>query len=99
MRSWVEQDAWCIAVGGADVAAYSEDGNEGERLGWAIRAVAGDNKHQAYYRMFADRQMPDAFERTMPEVFTEDHPGAFTYQPRIKRWGSDSGRGATSRGR
>ncbi len=53
---------------------------------WAKRALAGDKEHQAYYRMFPDRQMPDAFERTMPEVFTEDHPGAFTYQPRIKRW-------------
>jgi len=53
---------------------------------WARRAIAGDRDHQAYYRMYPDRQMPDAFERTMPEVFTEDHPGAFTYQPRIKRW-------------
>lgn len=53
---------------------------------WARRALAGDKGYQAYYRMFPDREMPDAFERTMPEVFTEDHPGAFTYQPRIKRW-------------
>jgi amylosucrase/maltose alpha-D-glucosyltransferase/alpha-amylase len=53
---------------------------------WAKRAIAGDKAYQDYYRMYPDRQMPDAFERTMPEVFTEDHPGAFTYQPRIKRW-------------
>lgn len=53
---------------------------------WARRALAGDRRHQAYYRMFPDRELPDAFERTMPEVFTEDHPGAFTYQTRIKKW-------------
>jgi amylosucrase len=53
---------------------------------WARRALAGDKEHQAYYRMFPDREMPDAYERTMPEVFTEDHPGAFTYRTRIKKW-------------
>jgi amylosucrase len=53
---------------------------------WARRAVAGDREHQAYYYMFPDRQMPNAFEAHMPEVFSEDHPGAFTYQPRLKKW-------------
>ncbi|MGD2136951.1 MAG: alpha-amylase family protein [Gammaproteobacteria bacterium] len=53
---------------------------------WAVRALDGDKEHQAYYRMFPDREMPDAYERTMPEVFTEDHPGAFTYRTRIKKW-------------
>ena len=53
---------------------------------WALQALAGDKEYQAYYRMFPDREMPDAYERTMPEVFTEDHPGAFTYRTRIKKW-------------
>jgi amylosucrase len=53
---------------------------------WAMQALAGDREHQAYYRLFPDRGMPDAYERTMPEVFTEDHPGAFTYRTRIKKW-------------
>jgi len=53
---------------------------------WAQRALAGDREYQAYYKMFPDRTMPDAYERTMPEVFTEDHPGAFTYRSRIKKW-------------
>ena len=53
---------------------------------WARRAVAGDREHQAYYYMYPDRQMPNAFEAHMPEVFSEDHPGAFTYQPRLKKW-------------
>jgi len=53
---------------------------------WARRAVAGDPEHQAFYYMFPDREVPDAFEAHMPEVFSEDHPGAFTYQPRLKKW-------------
>ena len=53
---------------------------------WAQKALAGDKDYQAFYRMFPDREMPDAFERTMPEVFTEDHPGAFTYRTHIKKW-------------
>jgi len=53
---------------------------------WAKQALAGDREYQSYYRMYPDREMPDAYERTMPEVFTEDHPGAFTYRTRIKKW-------------
>jgi amylosucrase/maltose alpha-D-glucosyltransferase/alpha-amylase len=53
---------------------------------WAKRAKAGEEEFQAYYYMFPDREMPDAFERSMPEVFTEDHPGAFTYQTRLRKW-------------
>jgi amylosucrase/maltose alpha-D-glucosyltransferase/alpha-amylase len=53
---------------------------------WARKALAGDRRYQAYYRMFPDRSMPDQFERTMPEVFTEDHPGAFTYRTGVKKW-------------
>jgi amylosucrase len=53
---------------------------------WARQALAGNREYQAFYRMFPDRGMPDAYERTMPEVFTEDHPGAFTYRTSIKKW-------------
>ena len=53
---------------------------------WAQRALDGEAEFQAYYRMFPDRTMPDAYERSMPEVFTEDHPGAFTYRTRLKKW-------------
>jgi amylosucrase/maltose alpha-D-glucosyltransferase/alpha-amylase len=53
---------------------------------WAQRALAGDRDYQEFYRMYPSREMPDAFERTMPEVFTQDHPGAFTYQTRIRKW-------------
>ncbi len=53
---------------------------------WAQRALAGDAEHQAYYRMYPDRETPDAFERSMAEVFPDDRPGAFTYRPRLKKW-------------
>jgi amylosucrase/maltose alpha-D-glucosyltransferase/alpha-amylase len=53
---------------------------------WARRALDGDEHYQEYYRMFPDREMPDAYERSMPEVFPADHPGAFIYRNRIRRW-------------
>jgi len=53
---------------------------------WAKRALAGDEEHQAYYRMFPDRSEPDAYERTMVPVFPDEHPGSFTYRNRIKKW-------------
>jgi amylosucrase/maltose alpha-D-glucosyltransferase/alpha-amylase len=53
---------------------------------WAQRALAGEEDYQAYYRMFPDREMPDAYERSMGEIFPEDHPGSFTYVNRIKKW-------------
>ena len=53
---------------------------------WARRALVGEREFQRYYRMYPDRSLPDAYEMSMPEVFTEDHPGAFTYQSRIRKW-------------
>jgi amylosucrase len=57
-----------------------------EEHDWARRATAGEEEYQAFYYMFPDRSMPDAFEASMPEIFSEDHPGAFTYQTRLKKW-------------
>ncbi len=34
--------------------------------------------HPGFYRTFADRTQPDAFERTLPEVFPDIAPGNFT---------------------
>jgi len=65
-----------------DTRVFNHTSDEHE---WAQRALAGNKEYQAFYRMYPDRAMPDAFERTMPEVFTEDHPGAFTYRTRIKK--------------
>lgn len=53
---------------------------------WARKAQAGDEDYQEYYRMFPDRQMPDAFERSMGAIFPDEHPGAFTYRSRIGKW-------------
>jgi len=53
---------------------------------WAKAALARDETHQGYYRMFPDRSLPDAYERSMAEVFPDAHPGAFTYRNRIRRW-------------
>ena len=53
---------------------------------WARRALAGEVEYQEFYRMFPDRQLPDAYERTLVPIFPDEHPGAFTYRDRIKKW-------------
>ena len=53
---------------------------------WAKAALAGDPEYQAYYRMFPDRSLPDAYERSINPVFPDEHPGAFTYSSRIRKW-------------
>lgn len=53
---------------------------------WAKKALQGDERYQAFYRMFSDRRMPDAYEKHMREIFPDEHPGAFTYRPEIKKW-------------
>lgn len=53
---------------------------------WAQKALAGDEDYQDYYRMYPDREIPDAFEQSMGEIFPEDHPGAFIYRNRIRKW-------------
>jgi amylosucrase len=48
---------------------------------WAQRALAGDPEYEAYYRIFPDRTMPDAYARTTREIFPDDHPGSFVQLP------------------
>lgn len=62
---------------------FNHTSNEHE---WALKAKAGDPEYQAYYLMFPDRQMPDAYEKTVREIFPDEHPGAFTYFPEIGKW-------------
>lgn len=57
-----------------------------EEHDWARKALAGDPKYQAYYRMFDDRTMPDQYERNLREIFPEQAPGNFTYRPEIGKW-------------
>ena len=53
---------------------------------WAKKARAGDAIYQDYYYMFADRQVPDQFEKTMPEIFPETSPGNFVHVPEAGKW-------------
>lgn len=53
---------------------------------WARRALAGDEEHQNYYRMYSDRDVPDAYEKTIVPVFPDEHPGCFTYSSKIRKW-------------
>jgi amylosucrase len=48
---------------------------------WAKAALAGDPEHEAFYWIFPDRRLPDAFERTTREIFPDDHPGSFVPLP------------------
>jgi len=53
---------------------------------WAKQAMTGDPEYQGYYYMFPDRTLPDQYEASMGEIFPQDHPGAFTYRTRIRKW-------------
>lgn len=53
---------------------------------WAEKAQEGEAPFTDYYRIYPDREIPDAFEESLPEVFAEDHPGAFTYHPGMRKW-------------
>src|SRR3954453_21559095 len=53
---------------------------------WARASMAGDERMLAYYRTFADRAEPDAYELTLPEVFPDTAPGSFTWEPALGRW-------------
>ncbi len=53
---------------------------------WAQRAIAGDPEYLDYYRIFPNRQMPDAYEEHLREIFPDEHPGAFTFNKEINQW-------------
>jgi amylosucrase len=53
---------------------------------WAQAALAGDERMLAFYRTFADRAQPDAYEATLPDVFPDMAPGSFTWVPELGRW-------------
>ncbi len=52
---------------------------------WARRAVAGDPDYADFYWIYPDRELPDAYERTVREIFPDDHPGSFV-QLEDGRW-------------
>ena len=53
---------------------------------WAQAARAGDERHRAYFHLFADRTMPDAYEATLPEVFPDFAPGSFSWDDELAAW-------------
>ncbi len=53
---------------------FNHTSNEHE---WARKAIAGDPDFEDFYWIYPDREMPDAYERTVREIFPDDHPGSF----------------------
>lgn len=53
---------------------------------WARLARQGDKKHQDYYFVFDDREIPDIYEETMPEIFPATAPGNFTWDAAMGKW-------------
>jgi amylosucrase len=53
---------------------------------WARRARAGDPTYRDYFLVFPDRELPDAYERTLPEVFPAFAPGSFTFDEDLDGW-------------
>src|SRR5512139_1910300 len=54
---------------------------------WAERAKLGDEEYQEFYRIYPNRTMPDAYERSLREIFPDEHPGAFTFFPDLFKQG------------
>ncbi|HET8896048.1 MAG TPA: alpha-amylase family protein [Protaetiibacter sp.] len=57
---------------------FNHTSNEHE---WARKAVSGDAQYEDFYLIFPDREMPDAYEKTVREIFPDDHPGSFVHLP------------------
>ena len=53
---------------------------------WALAARGGDPEYEAMFWVFRDRELPDAYERTLPEVFPDFAPGNFTFLAERGRW-------------
>ncbi|HEX6248598.1 MAG TPA: alpha-amylase family protein [Nocardioidaceae bacterium] len=53
---------------------------------WAARARTGEQRYRDYFYVFPDRDVPDAYERTLPEVFPDFAPGSFTWDAELDGW-------------
>ena len=45
---------------------------------WAKEAVAGNRAFADFYYIYDNREIPDAYDRTVREIFPDQHPGAFS---------------------
>ncbi|MGZ8804878.1 MAG: alpha-amylase family glycosyl hydrolase, partial [Microbacterium sp.] len=61
---------------------FNHTSNEHE---WARKAIAGEPGYEDFYLIFPDREMPDAYEKTVREIFPDDHSGSFV-QLEDGRW-------------
>jgi glycosidase len=62
---------------------FNHTSNEHE---WARRAQAGEEEYEAFYWIFPDRTIPDAYERSLREIFPDARPGSFTYRSDMGKW-------------
>lgn len=53
---------------------------------WAARARAGEARYRDYFLLFPDREMPDAYERSLPEIFPDFARGNFTWNEEAGSW-------------
>ena len=53
---------------------------------WAVAARTGSTRHRAYFHVYDDRELPDAYEGALPEVFPDFAPGSFTWDPELAGW-------------
>ncbi|HVC17528.1 MAG TPA: alpha-amylase family glycosyl hydrolase, partial [Rhodanobacter sp.] len=53
---------------------------------WAQAAATGDPAMRAFFHVFPDRQLPDAYENTLGQVFPQAAPGNFTHVPAMGGW-------------
>jgi amylosucrase len=53
---------------------------------WAQAARDGDEYYRAFFHIFTDRELPDAYERTLPEVFPDFAPGNFSWDGELAAW-------------
>ncbi|NJP06632.1 MAG: alpha-amylase [Chloroflexaceae bacterium] len=54
---------------------------------WAQQAMQGDPTYLSYYLTFDDRNLPDAYERTLREMLPACAPGNFTWVPDLTESG------------
>lgn len=53
---------------------------------WAKAAQSGDAEYQDYYFIFADRDVPDQYQRTLREIFPTVRRGSFTWHDGMQAW-------------
>ncbi len=78
--------ARCLRAAGISLVLDLVVNHVAREHSWAVAARAGSARHRAYFHVFADRELPDAYERTLPEVFPDFAPGSFTWDDELAGW-------------